>query len=204
MKPFAKSELIALFIIFIVLIAISAPNFATSIVKSRDQARKDDLGSIFGALSNYYQDFGQFPKSSLDGKIVACKSNNEEPKFDTKGRLIVNLIPCEWGKDSIVDLTPGSSKIYVSPLPRDPDFLTRGTTYMYFSDGVRYQIYGSLENHDWDEYDTNIIARNIMCGKKICNFGRSMGTPLNISIEEYERQLDNLRKEQLKKNDIKK
>jgi type II secretory pathway pseudopilin PulG len=181
-----KSEIIGIFIIFIILISISLPNFASSIKKSRDQARKDDLGSVYGALSEYYHDFGKYPLGSPDGKIVGCKNPEDKTKVDKHGALSVNLIPCQWGKDGLVDLTPGSTKVYISPLPIDLDYTKIGTSYFYFSDGERYQIYGSLESHDWDEYDPKIIARNIMCGKKICNFGRSSpNTPTDISLEEY-------------------
>lgn len=190
MKKFSKIEIISLAVIFLVLMAISVPNFITSIAKARDQARKDDLGSIIGALDNYYQDFGEFPPSSSDGKIVACIKLNETVQVDKKGRLVANLIPCEYGIDSIKDITPGGNKVYVSPLPRDPDFLTKGTTYMYFSSRTRYQIYAHLESTGWDEYDTKIIARNILCGTEVCNTGRAFSiTPTNISIEEYEKQL---------------
>lgn len=190
MKNFSKSEFILIFIIFAILFAISIPNFAASIKKARDQARKDDLGTIVHALDDYYQDFGEFPLSSVDGKILACKKAEDQVRVDEKKRLVVNLIPCEWGKDPIVDLTPGSNKVYISALPRNLDFLKTGTTYIYFSNGTRYQIYGHLENKDWDEYDPKIIARNIMCGTKVCNFGRSFSaTPTNISIEEYEKTI---------------
>ena len=190
MKPFTKSELISVVIIFTVLAAISIPNFILSLTKSRDQSRKDDLGTMVSALDNYYTDFGEFPKSSPDGKIVACKKPEDQVKVDIKGHVIVNLIPCEWGKDSIVDFTPGSTKVYIAQIPRDPDYLTRGSSYLYFSNGIRYQLYASLESHDWDEYDPKIEARHLLCGTKICNIGRSFSqTPTDISIEEYEIKL---------------
>ncbi len=190
MKPFTRSEIIGVFIIFLVLVGVSIPNFITSLTRSRDQARKDDLGSIVNTLDNYYLDFGEFPKSSEDGKIIACKKPGDVVRVDSKKRLIVNLIPCEWGKDPISDLTPGSTKVYVASIPRDPDYLTRGSSYLYFSNGLRYQIYASLERSDWDEYDPKIVARNLMCGTKVCNIGRSFSeTPTDISIEEYEIQL---------------
>ncbi len=190
MKPFTKSEFISIVIIFVVLALISLPNFLMSLTKSRDQSRKDDLGRIVQALDEYYVDFGEFPKSSTDGRIVACKNPEEEVKLDSKGRVVVNLIPCDWGKDPIVDLTPKSTKVYLPQIPRDPDYLTRGSNYIYFSNGIRYQLYASLESSTWDEYDPKIIARNIMCGEKVCNTGRSFSeTPTNISIEEYEIKL---------------
>jgi len=190
MKKFSKTEIIFLVVIFLVLAAISVPDFITSIAKARDQARKDDLGSMFYILDNYFQDFGKFPMSTPDGRIIACKNSNEQVQIDKKGALLVNLIPCEWGIDPIVDLTPESNKIYVSPLPRDPNFPQKDVKYMYFSNGRTFQMYVHLESTDWDEYDPKIVARKIMCGSEICNAGRAYSvTPTSISIEEYEKQL---------------
>lgn len=172
MNPFSKSEIISLFVIFLILIAISIPNFVVSLRRARDQVRKDDLGGLVPALGLYHEDFGIFPLSSSDGRIVACKKS---------GNLVVNYIPCNWGVDAF--------DAYMPLLPRDPDY-QKGAGYRYISDGSRFQIYVSLENNDDPEYDPKIIARNLMCGNLICNAGRGYGrTPTNISLEEYEAQL---------------
>lgn len=190
MKPFNKSELISILIIFAILIGVSVPNFISSFQRARDQARKDDMGAIVHALDEYYLDFGEFPKASIDGKILSCKKPGTEVTVNSTGRLEVNLIPCEWGKDSIVDLTPDSNKIYLRSLPKDPNLQKNGATYIYFSNGSRYQIYASLENKNWDEYDPKIVARQIMCGTKVCNSGRAFSrTRTDISIDEYEHTL---------------
>lgn len=196
---FKKQEIIGITVIFLVLIGISVPNFALSLRRARDQVRRDDLGALEGGLDQYGIDFGGFPFATSDGKIMNCVKPGESVVMDTKGNLTANLIGCEWGKDSFVDLTPGSKKIYIAKLPQDPK-INDGITYKYFSDGKRYQIYAYLEGgSDEIGYDSKIVARNILCGTKVCNVGRSYNVPINISIEEYDRQLDELNKLNAKK-----
>lgn len=106
-----------------------------------------------------------------------------------RGNLLIDFIPCEWGKDGLFDPVDASRPAYINPLPDDPQEAL-GLTYIYVSNGKRYQIFGSLEDNSQAEYDKKIVARNISCGTRICNFGRGYAkTPLNISIEEYENQL---------------
>ncbi len=189
MRFFKKEEVIAILVIFGVLVAVSIPNFSLSIKRARDASRKDDMGSLQAALNSYFKDFGEFPGSTSDGRIVGCKAPGSVVKKDAQGKLIVDFIPCEWGKDGLADPTDGSRPAYISPIPNDPQAAT-GLKYFYISDGSRYQIYGSLEDTTQDEYDKKIVARGISCGVRICNFGRSYGrTPLNISIEQYEQTL---------------
>lgn len=189
MKPFTKSEILGLVVIFLVLIAISVPNFVLSLRRARDQIRRDDLGALVAALIDYDFSFNELPPASTDGKIMDCIKPGTSVTVDKKGRLVVNLIACEWGKDSLVDLTPGSKVVFMPLLPRDPDF-KQGVTYLYFSDGQRFQLLASLEGgKDEADYNADVVKRNIMCGTRVCNMGRAYGVPLNISIEEYDRQL---------------
>lgn len=184
-KKFTKTEVISLLVIFLILIGISIPNFMVSLRRARDQVRKDDMGALEHGLGDYFADFRSFPLSSNDGKIVACKNPGDQVTLDKTGRLVVNLIPCEWGRDAIVDLTPGSNKEYIHILPREPNYL-KGATYQYFSDGQRFQIFVSLEGKDEPEYDPKIIARNIICGNVICNAGRSYGCSIYKTLQECE------------------
>lgn len=189
MKKFTKNELVAVGIIFLVLIVISVPNFLLSLRRARDQVRRDDLGALVKSLDEYISDFGAFPPASSDGKIMDCIKPGDKVTIDKKGRLVVNLIPCEWGRDALVDLTPGSMKVYMPILPRDPQYSNKGITYLYFTDGVRYQILAYMEGgRDEAEYDPTIVARNIKCGTQICNVGRAYNTPIDISIEEYDQR----------------
>lgn len=171
-KKFTKEELKAVVLIFIVLIVISIPNFMLSIRRSRDQNRRDDIGGLQSGLMAFYADFGVFPKSSDKGEIVACKLEEDKVLIGEKGELIVELIPCKWGQDSFIDLTPGSDKVYVSALPTDPKS-GDGDTYVYMSNGYKYQILAALESSDESAYDAKIEAQRIMCGTRTCNMGKS-------------------------------
>ena len=178
MKFFDNSELKAILIIFAFLIVISTPNFIVSLRRARDAQRKADIGSIHDSLLRYQNDFGSFPLS-IDGKIAAC----EPVTFrEVAGIKTPVFSPCDWGKTSLADLSDSSYPPYLKVIPNG--------SYYYFSNGSRFQIYGSLEGKSEDEYDESIIKRGIACGSKICNFGKSFGkTPLNMSIEEYESTL---------------
>ncbi len=186
MKFFNKEETISIIIIFTILIMISIPNFASSIRRSRDQVRRDDMGALSDALTSYRDDFGAFP-ASKDGMILGCKKDGDKSQVSKDGKPLVNLVPCQWGKDSLVDLTPGSSKVYLKIMPSDPD-LNKGVTYTYFSDGSTYQVFASFEEEDEAEYDKRIVARNIACGVKVCNTGRFFGCTIDKSLEQCEQE----------------
>ncbi len=186
MNKFSKSEIISLAVIFTILIVVSVPNFIISLRRARDQVRRDDMGKLETSLANYSVDYRSFPVSSSDGLIMNCLKPGDKPVKNSKGIWTFSPIPCEWGKDALTDLISG--KAYMIILPRDPDYL-KGTKYIYLSDGSRYQIYASMEGMDEAEIDPKIAARNLSCGGKICNIGRSFNVPTDISIEEYDKLL---------------
>jgi type II secretory pathway pseudopilin PulG len=188
MKPFSKSEIISLAVIFIVLIAVSIPNFIISLRRARDQERRDEFGILMKSLDVFVTDTRTFPLSSSDARILDCLKPGDKPVKNSKGLWVVNPIPCEWGKDALTDLITG--KVYMPILPRDPDY-QKGGSYLYFSDGDRYQIYAAMEGMDEPEIDPKIIALGLKCGVRICNIGRSVGVPTDISIEAYKKSLLN-------------
>lgn len=187
MKNFTKNEILSIGVIFLILIAISVPNFVLSLMRARDQVRKDDMGSLQKALGLYFSDFQYFPPASPDGHIMACKNPEDKVEIDKMGRLVVNWVPCEWGLGTIADLTPGSSRVYMPLLPREPNY-QKGAAYRYFSDGQRIQIFVALEGKDDPEYDPKIIARNIMCGNLICNAGRGINCSTTKTLAECEEE----------------
>jgi hypothetical protein len=192
MKPFTKPEAISLIIIFLVLIAVSIPNFIISLRRARDQVRRDDMGTLIHDLDEYAADNRSVPLASSDGRILDCLKPGDKPFQDKRGFWIVNPIPCDWGKDALTDLITG--KVYTAILPRDPEY-QKGYSYMYFSDGNRYQIYATMEGRDEPEVDPKIVALGLRCGKNICNVGRSYNVPTDITIEEYDKLLlDNANK----------
>lgn len=176
MKFFSKSELISIIVIFAVLVAVSWPNFSLSMRRARDQIRRDDIGNIQAAIDEYYADYGIFPASTQDGRMVVCRGPGEAQ------------IPCNWGRDTWINLTPGVNKVYMKVFPGDPK-LSDGASYYYSSDGSRYQLFGSLEGVDETEYDAKLAARGVKCGNKVCNIGRVNNVPLYITIEEYDLQI---------------
>jgi hypothetical protein len=186
MKPFTKSEIISIAVIFFVLVAVSVPNFIVSLRRARDQVRRDDLGVLVHSLDEYLADFKTLPLASSDGRIMDCEKPGDKPVKNKNGEWTVNLIACDWGRDSFTDLISG--KVYMSILPREPDYL-KGAKYLYFSDGNRYQIYAAMEGHDEAEIDPKIMARGLICGDKVCNVGRVYNVPADISIEEYDKLL---------------
>ncbi|HET7098811.1 MAG TPA: hypothetical protein VFI61_01095 [Patescibacteria group bacterium] len=198
MKGFSKQEIFWISIIFLFLFAISFPNFALSIRRARDQTRRDDMGSLENSLNEYYADFGVFPKSSEKGEMVACVDPSNKVEVNKKGGLMINLVPCAWGSDSLADLTPGSTKVYYQKLPLDPT-QNKGDIYVYISNGARFQLLSSLEGVEEAGYDASIAARKITCGTRTCNMGRSYGVPLNKSISEYEEELNNAIQQKKKK-----
>lgn len=187
MKPFKKSEIIALLVIFLVLAAVSVPNFVASLRRARDQTRRDDLGAVNHALDEYLADFNNsIPLGSSDDRIIDCLKPGDKPVKNKSGGWSYTPVPCEWGKDSFTNLITG--RVYLSILPIDPNYKS-GAAYLYLSDGDRYQIYAAMEGKDEPEVDPKIIARNLICGNKICNIGRAYNVPSDISIEEYNKLL---------------
>ncbi len=198
MKPFTKNELISIGVILSLIFILSFVNFVSAIRRARDSQRRQDLGTIANALGKYQQEFRFFPLSSAEGKIKACKGADfenflEELSQDSlfnKEKYLDGLGSCEWGQDSLADLTDPQYPAYLSSIPPDPK-QADGLSYYYLSDGSRFQIYAYLEGGQGEPgYNTDVIQRNLNCGSEICNFGRAFGqTPLDKSIQEYENEL---------------
>ena len=196
LKRFTKNELTVVTLIFVVIIFASYINLKASIVRARDAQRRADLKAVANALEKYNSEFGFFPPSSDDGKILACRGPNFEAvieeikeEFDLN-KYFQGLRECSWGQDKFGDLS-GLETIYLEKLPNDPNS-NQGSTFLYLSNTKRYQIYGHLEGGKNEEgYDEEIIKRGLSCGNQVCNYGLAFGsTPLNISIDEYENQLN--------------
>lgn len=191
MKKFSKAEIFSLIIIFGVLVAVSIPNFAASLRRARDQVRRDDMGSLMTALNQYYMDFGSYPLSSADGKIMNCLNPGDAPYKDSRGYWIINTIPCTWGKDAFANLI--TKKIYMDILPRDPNW-QKGASYLFISDGNMYQLFASMEGRDEPEVDSVIAAENRSCGNQICNIGRSQGCDIPKTLQQCEEEAQLIKK----------
>jgi hypothetical protein len=176
---FNKKELISVAVILAALGTATYMNLRISLRRERDFQRKNDIKAIHDALLAFHIDTSSFPPS-FEGKIVACFGG-----VDKNG--IPQAIPCNWHTDSLGNIFTGA--IFLEKLPTDPKH-NSGARYYYISNGRYFQIYGALEGKDEAEYSEGIVARNIMCGNRVCNYGRGfLGTPLDKSIEEYENEL---------------
>lgn len=199
MKPFTKTEFRITTLILLVIFFVTFKNLKISERKARDFQRRDDLAQIYSALHRFHDDFGFFPPS-LDGKILACKGKNfnnamkEIGPKDEAARVkayLANLVVCEWGLDALRDLSDDNFLPYIKTLPSDT-YNDKGFSYHYISNGRVFQLYAFLEGGSGEiGYDNEILLRRLSCGSKICNFGRGAfgKTPLNMTLEEYERQL---------------
>jgi len=190
MKLFTKKEWIAVFIILALVAVASFFNFRTSLMRARDAQRVADLGTLVDALNTYAGDFGFYPQASSDGEIVACKKEGAKVFKGMKIKdFLAALAPCEWGKDSLSDITDATFPAYLKNLPKDPKSAT-GYSFRYLSNGSRFQLYTALETSDSDEFRPDIVKRTLACGNKICSAGRASGaTPLDRSIDQYEQEL---------------
>jgi len=202
MKGFTKTEIKAIAVILSALFLAVGLNMRLALRRARDAQRRSDLGAISNALHSFFEDFGFFPPA--DGELIrACKADNFEEKLaEAKAYDLFNwqvffegLRGCVWGEDSLTDLGFFDEPVdYLKNIPRDPR-ISRGLTYIYFSNGNRFQLYASLEGGNTEEgYSEGIVGRNLSCGDGICSFGKTYSyTPLDMSIEQYEAILEEQR-----------
>lgn len=197
MKTFSRSEIIGVSIIFLIVFIITLKGLVVSERRARDAQRRGDLAALYNALYDYQKEFGFFPPSD-NGKIKACRGDNfndVEEKLKDLGYFDHNIYfqglrGCEWGKDSLRDISDLSHPAYIQTIPSDPG-TGAGISYIYLSNLNRFQIYSYLEGgSDEDGYDLGIIKRSLNCGSKTCSYGKAyQETPLDRSIEIYEQEL---------------
>lgn len=199
MLPFSKIELRVTAMILVIIFLVTWQNLKISERKSRDVQRRDDLARIYEALHRFHGDFGFFPPSD-SGKIMACKGQNfdkalieaQVKNLDVKTIYAQNLAACEWGQDSFRNLTDLNLLPYLPTIHKDT-YDNRGFSY-YYSSNLRYfQLYAALEGGSGEVgYSEAIVKRQLPCGEKACNFGRSAfgKTPLDMTLEEYEKRLE--------------
>ena len=184
---FKKKEAIGIGIILVVLFVITKINYGISAKRARDYQRLMDISKIQEALISYKEDYGNFPASSTDGKITACRGEftdydrNPDRTVKSTGEFrnkIVNMVPCIWGKDWFGDVVNGNYLKYLEVLPADPQSQS-GISYLYISNQEEFQLLTSFELKN-EYYDKSLVKRKINCGGRICNSGK---TSLSTSLE---------------------
>lgn len=187
MKFFTKEEIKKVGIILVILLGVSFVNFSGSIRKARDAQRNSDLTYLREKLEEFQSEVGYFPPASRDGKIMACMKEGTVVNMEFK--RLENPAPCLWGEDSLVNFFSATPKTIMERIPVDPQN-DDDVSYIYKSSGSRFQIYASLEGKNEAEFNAKINDLKLKCGSRNCNFGKAFSdTPLDKTIEEYERQL---------------
>lgn len=173
MKHFKKHEIVILVLVLSVVGLLTYTNLQVSIRRARDFQRKEDLVNIANDLEHFHEAKRLYPKSSADGRVIACKSDLETNKTVYKS--------CSWYFDSFYD--DSGDNAYQSLLAGDPQ-TGLGASYLYVSSEKHFQLYAALEGSDEPEYSPAIFALGLHCGNRICNFGRSStDTPLDKLLQ---------------------
>lgn len=147
-KGFTLLELVTVMAILSILSGILFGNFVTSLSKSRDSRRKQDLDNIQKALEVYYNGNEQYPVASGASGLP-------------------------WG--SPLQDTHGVPKVYMQRLPYDT---SSNMNYVYQSDGTYYKLYSCLENDKDASYDAIHPVTPPNCGTACngtCHYGISSG-----------------------------
>lgn len=178
---FTKQETKGLAVIFLLLILASVYSFRQSYKRERDVQRNLDVSAIAAGVRLYRSDYRVYP-GSMDGMIAACRGEETRVVRDEIGSTVFregakkpvleNLVPCPWGESALLDINDINYPQYLSRIPDDPK-QNNGFSYLYLSNGQDFQIYGSFEARVRMEYDPEIKKLGLLCGKKICNFGKA-------------------------------
>jgi general secretion pathway protein G len=154
-KGFTLMELLIVIVLLGFLITAGVTSYTSSLKKSRDTKRKNDLRQIAISLETYNNDVGRYPSGDSNGSIVGCDG-----------------AACEWGNAFKNLNTP-----YMVLLPGDASEAQR---YFYASDGSYFQLYARLENTKDSDIPRNTSDQaryftQVYCGSGTgtvyCNYG---------------------------------
>ncbi|MEK7182974.1 MAG: type II secretion system protein [Patescibacteria group bacterium] len=169
-RGFTRSEVLGVIAILAAIGGLALFNFQSARVKARDEQRKANARAIVNALEQYHKDVGNFPLSSNDGKLMACKGvGGDLPALSAQAGQ-AGVIPCEWGVDKLVNPSDASAAAYLNPIPLDPK-QGQGFSSFYLSNGSTFQIFASLESRNDPERSTVIERWGLVCGRVVCNHG---------------------------------
>lgn len=147
---FTLVELLVVIAILGILATVGLVAFNSSQIRGRDAQRKSDLKQTSSALEIYYNDYGRYPASNDDGKIMGCPTT----------------VPtaCNWDNDD--QFTDGKT-VYLKSVAEDP---SSGLNYFYHTEsGQSYTLYAHLENSQ-DSGINTILDAPSCGGTSLCNF----------------------------------
>lgn len=153
---FTRSELLGVAAIIAAIFLFSLYNLQTSYVRSRDEQRKNNATNLVHALEHYHEDFGVFPPSTNDGRILACGSAD-------------NIVACQWGQSKLSDLK-NPDVVYIDPVPIDPR-QGQGISLKYISNGAQFQILTHLESTSDPARSPLVESWGLDCANLRCNYG---------------------------------
>ncbi len=153
-------EMLVVVGIMLILTGIGFSNYVFSIVKSRDVRRKSDLSTISRALQAFANDFGSYPQSDANGKIIACDYNN------------TGLVACTWG--AALAAYKNNVKItYISILPADPES-DKNYYYEASANGATFSLFAALENDKDPSYRSDLTQPcgfGVLCSYQLTESG---------------------------------
>lgn len=178
-----KPYIIQITVVLLLILIANYMGYKTALKRQRDIQRVLDIGYLQQALIAYKADFGHYPLSSEGGKIIACRGIDTKPERDSRGNVvnngfkkanILNLVPCQWGEDALLDALDLNYPAYLSLIPKDPA-ADRGFTYVYRSDGNGFVLLAHLELTEQKDYSKTVLEKKITCGSYYCNMMRAQG-----------------------------
>jgi prepilin-type N-terminal cleavage/methylation domain-containing protein len=158
---FTLIELLIVVAIIAILISIGLASYSRVQKSARDSQRKTDLRNVAGALEQFYSDWDAYPPSFVmggTGQIAVRNATSTRPSCAdiSSGGTILS-----WGTSGFN--CPGTSKTYLSQLPKDPLPLASNPQYCYrqISSGQGYELYTKLETG---------VASTLPCGPNSYNY----------------------------------
>lgn len=184
MFKFSRKEVGAIVAILTLITLATYLNIRISFRNDRDVIRNLDISKIAVGVEKYRSEYGTYPLSDASGNILACRGGQTTTIRDKTGKpfmepgakknKLINLAPCIWGVDFLGDIDDINYPKYLDIIPNDPQE-KKGVSYFYESDGQSYKIYASYEGRLIADYSREIIQKNIKCGIRLCNVGRTVG-----------------------------
>lgn len=145
-RGFTLIELLVVISIIGILVALSIFGLEGARRSSRDGKRKTDLELVRSGLEIYKSDCNTYPVSNSTG--------------------IYNALGTSLAGDGSTS-SCSTSNLYISQVPNDPTYPT--DAYLYYSDGVSYELCAALEQVPPGTPTIDCGGRST-CGSATCNY----------------------------------